>query len=122
MGTVIPSFLTFPSSTGIKLFFSTGIRNENLSGTDIKKAARLGDFFYKHLKADQIRASGAKIVICPCHNCYDQVRDLGKEYDLGIKLMSFKEIFEEILYIPEELKTKEEDEEADEGIVRSSEC
>ena len=48
-------------------------------------------------------------MICPCHNCYDQVRDLGKEYDLGIKFMSFKEIFEEIMYIPEELKAKEEE-------------
>jgi len=65
------------------------------------------------VKADQIKATGAKIVICPCHNCYDQVRDLGKEYDLGIKVMSFKEIFEEIMYIPEELKAREEEEEAE---------
>jgi Fe-S oxidoreductase len=66
-------------------------------------------------KADQVKATGAKIVICPCHNCYDQVRDLGKEYDLGIKVMSFKEIFEEIMHIPEELKAKEEEEVEEEG-------
>ncbi len=65
-------------------------------------------------KADQIKATGAKIVICPCHNCYDQVRDLGKEYDLGIKVLSFKEIFEEIMHIPDELKAKEEEEEGTE--------
>lgn len=66
-------------------------------------------------KADQVKATGAKIVICPCHNCYDQVRDLGKEYDLGIKVMSFKEVFEEIMHIPEELKAKEEEEVEEEG-------
>jgi Fe-S oxidoreductase len=73
------------------------------------------------VKADQIKATGAKIVICPCHNCYDQVRDLGKEYDLGIKVMSFKEIFEEIMYIPEELKAKEEEEEMEEGEGKEAE-
>lgn len=62
------------------------------------------------VKADQIKATGAKIVICPCHNCYDQVNDLGKEYNLGIKVLSFKEIFEQTIHIPEELKAKEEEE------------
>ena len=61
------------------------------------------------VKADQIKATGAKIVICPCHNCYDQVNDLNKEYNLGIKVKSFKEIFEEIMHIPEELKAQEEE-------------
>jgi Fe-S oxidoreductase len=63
------------------------------------------------VKADQIRATGASICITPCHNCYDQIRDLDKEYELGIKVLSFKEMFEEALIIPEELKAKEEDEE-----------
>ena len=61
------------------------------------------------VKADQIKATGAKIVICPCHNCYDQINDLNKEYDLGIKVMSFKEIFDEVMYIPEGLKAKKEE-------------
>ena len=63
------------------------------------------------VKADQIRATGASICITPCHNCYDQIRDLDKEYELGIKVLSFKEMFEDALIIPEELKAKEEDEE-----------
>ena len=62
------------------------------------------------VKADQIRATGASICITPCHNCYDQIRDLNKEYELGIKVLSFKEMFEEALIIPEELKAKEDDE------------
>jgi Fe-S oxidoreductase len=63
------------------------------------------------VKADQIRASGASICIAPCHNCYDQIRDLNKAYDLGIKVQSFKEMFEQALIIPEELRAKDENEE-----------
>jgi Fe-S oxidoreductase len=63
------------------------------------------------VKAEQIRATGASICIAPCHNCYDQIKDLSKEYELGIKVLSFKEMFEEALIIPEELKAKDEDEE-----------
>ena len=61
------------------------------------------------VKAEQIRATGASICITPCHNCYDQLRDLNKEYELGIKVLSFKEMFEEALIIPEDLKAKDED-------------
>jgi Fe-S oxidoreductase len=64
-------------------------------------------------KAEQIRATGASICITPCHNCYDQIRDLNKEYELGIKVLSFKEMFEEALIIPEELKAKDEEEDED---------
>lgn len=63
------------------------------------------------VKADQIRATGATICITPCHNCFDQLRDLNKEYDLGIRVLSFKEMFEEALVIPDELKAKEDSEE-----------
>ena len=32
------------------------------------------------MKADQIKNTGAEIVIAPCHNCRDQImKDLGKE-------------------------------------------
>lgn len=63
------------------------------------------------VKAEQIRATGATICITPCHNCYDQLRDLNKEYELGIRVLSFKEMFEEALIVPDELKAKEEYEE-----------
>jgi Fe-S oxidoreductase len=62
------------------------------------------------VKAEQIKATGATICITPCHNCYDQLRDLNQEYELGIKVLSFKEMFEEALIIPEELKAQDEDE------------
>lgn len=55
------------------------------------------------VKADQIKATGAKHVLTPCHNCYDQVRDLCKEYDLGCSNLQFKELIDEALIIPQEL-------------------
>ncbi|MBW2617841.1 MAG: (Fe-S)-binding protein [Deltaproteobacteria bacterium] len=58
-------------------------------------------------KAEQIRKTGAKVVLTPCHNCFDQVRDLCKEYELGCRNIQFKELIDELLIIPEELKAEE---------------
>ena len=63
------------------------------------------------VKAEQIRATGAKIAIVPCHNCFDQIRDLNKEYDLGIEVKSFKELITESMIIPEEFQPKDDDDE-----------
>lgn len=59
------------------------------------------------VKADQIKATGAKIVIAPCHNCFDQINDLGEKYELGIKVKSLKDILYEIMVIPEKFRSKE---------------
>jgi Fe-S oxidoreductase len=61
------------------------------------------------IKAEQIRKTGAKIVVVPCHNCFDQINDLNTEYDLGIKVMHFKTIMAHNMIIPDEMKPKEED-------------
>lgn len=61
------------------------------------------------VKAEQIRATGAKIVITPCHNCFDQIRDLNKEYNLGVKVLSFKEILTEIMILPEKFQPVEDE-------------
>ncbi len=60
------------------------------------------------VKADQIRETGAKILVVPCHNCYDQINDLNKEYDLGIKVVHFKTIIPQVWDLPDHLKPKEE--------------
>ncbi len=60
-------------------------------------------------KADQIRDTGAKIVFVACHNCIDQIRDLSKEYDLGIKAIHFKEAISELMEVPEEMIPKEDE-------------
>jgi Fe-S oxidoreductase len=56
------------------------------------------------VKAEQIKATGAKIVITPCHNCFDQINDLNEEYELGVKALTLKEIICEMMVIPEEMK------------------
>ena len=43
-------------------------------------------------KAEQIRATGAKIVITSCFNCLTQIRSLNKEYDLGIEVKNILEL------------------------------
>ena len=60
------------------------------------------------LKAEQIKATGAKIVITPCHNCFDQINDLSEEYDLGVKALSLKEIIVESMIVPDHMKLEEE--------------
>ena len=38
-------------------------------------------------KAEQIKKTGAQLVIAPCHNCRDQImKSLSKEYNLGIEV------------------------------------
>ncbi len=59
------------------------------------------------IKAEQIKATGAKLVITPCHNCFDQLNDLNKEYQLGVKIVSFKELITESMIIPEKFQVPE---------------
>lgn len=71
-------------------------------GPEFKKRRMLSG----RIKAEQIKETGAKIVITPCHNCYDQLNDLNKEYDLDIKVLSLKEIICESMVIPDEYKPR----------------
>jgi Fe-S oxidoreductase len=48
-------------------------------------------------KADQIRETGAKIVITNCYNCMTQIRELNKAYELGIEVKSIVELVAESL-------------------------
>jgi Fe-S oxidoreductase len=43
-------------------------------------------------KADQIRKTGAKIVVTGCFNCLTQIRSLNENYDLGIEAKNFAEV------------------------------
>jgi len=62
------------------------------------------------VKAEQIRRTGAKYVIVPCHNCYDQLNDLSAKYNLGTKAIFFKELLVDhgLMHIPDELRPKKE--------------
>ncbi|HVP13262.1 MAG TPA: (Fe-S)-binding protein [Phycisphaerae bacterium] len=44
------------------------------------------------IKADQIRATGAKIVATPCHNCADQLLEISKHYKLGTEIKAVVEM------------------------------
>ncbi|MDD4142439.1 MAG: (Fe-S)-binding protein [Bacteroidales bacterium] len=49
------------------------------------------------IKADQITATGAKIVVTPCHNCVDQLSGINLEYKLGVQIKSIAEIVADTL-------------------------
>jgi Fe-S oxidoreductase len=44
------------------------------------------------LKAEQIRATGGKIVATPCHNCADQLLEINKRYKLGVEIKAVVEL------------------------------
>ena len=48
-------------------------------------------------KAEQIRQTGAKVVVTNCFNCMTQIRDLSKAYELGIEVKSIVELVAESL-------------------------
>lgn len=56
------------------------------------------------VKAEQIRATGARILLVSCHNCFDQIRDLNNEHKLGIKVFLLKEIIAEAMIVPEKFR------------------
>ena len=43
-------------------------------------------------KAEQIRATGAKIIATPCHNCADQLLEISKHYKLGTEVQAVVEL------------------------------
>ncbi len=51
------------------------------------------------IKADQIKKTGATIVATPCHNCIDQLIELNKEYNLGVKIKTISEIVADSLIL-----------------------
>lgn len=42
-------------------------------------------------KAEQVRATGARILVTSCQNCYQQLTDLKKEYDLEVQIKTLAE-------------------------------
>ncbi|MCA1943854.1 MAG: (Fe-S)-binding protein [Desulfovibrio sp.] len=61
-------------------------------------------------KRDQILATGAKLVIAPCHNCWDAIRDLEEHFAIGIRWSFLKPLVVHSAIIPEHLKPQEEEE------------
>ncbi len=63
------------------------------------------------VKRDQILATGCKLVIAPCHNCWDAIRDLEEVYHIGIKWTFLKPLLIKMAIVPDHLKPQEEEEE-----------
>jgi Fe-S oxidoreductase len=63
------------------------------------------------VKAKQIKDTGAKLVITPCHNCRDQImKSLRKEYDfMDVEVKYLWELVADSLIIePREVESEEE--------------
>ncbi len=58
-------------------------------------------------KRDQIINTGAELVIAPCHNCWDAIRDLEEEYKIGIHWSFLKPLVLSMVVVPEHLKPGE---------------
>jgi Fe-S oxidoreductase len=43
-------------------------------------------------KAEQIKATGAKIVATSCHNCLDQLLEINRHYRLGVQVKLLVEL------------------------------
>lgn len=51
------------------------------------------------IKANQIRETGAKVVVTPCHNCVDQLSQLNHTYKLGVKIKTIAELVADAIII-----------------------
>lgn len=51
------------------------------------------------IKADQIRRTGANVVVAPCHNCIDQLNELNKIYKLGVEVKTLSEVVADALIL-----------------------
>ena len=60
------------------------------------------------IKRDQILATEAKIVIAPCHNCWDAIRDLEEVFHIDISWSFLKPLLLSMVEIPEHLKPAED--------------
>jgi Fe-S oxidoreductase len=52
------------------------------------------------VKAEQIKKTGAEIVASPCHNCVDQLQELDRHYNLGVKVKTVTELVADALLLP----------------------
>ncbi|MGV8019182.1 MAG: (Fe-S)-binding protein [Ignavibacteria bacterium] len=44
------------------------------------------------IKAEQIRKTGASVVVTPCHNCVDQLMQIDNKFKLGVQIKTLAEI------------------------------
>ncbi len=52
------------------------------------------------LKAEQIRKTGAEIVVTPCHNCADQLIQINAAFKLNVQIKTIAEIVADAIVMP----------------------
>jgi len=87
-------------------------RAENYCCTGGGGAMSMSEYTPKRLqsakiKADQIRATGAKIVVTSCHNCVDGLNDLIKHYELGCEVKQLVDLVANALVLDDVEKAPE---------------
>jgi len=60
-------------------------------------------------KADQIKATGARIVVAACENCRLQIGDLNEHYDLNVKVNALTDLVVRAMRLPKPLPGMEAD-------------
>ena len=55
------------------------------------------------VKADQLKATGTKIVVTTCHNCVDALTDLVRHYKLGMKVAQMVNLVSNALVVQEKV-------------------
>ncbi len=88
-------------------------RTENFCCTGGGGAMSMEEYAPKRLtsakvKADQLKATGAKIVVTSCHNCVDGLADVIKHYDLGMEVKQLVDLVADALILPEDKPVPEE--------------
>jgi len=53
------------------------------------------------VKADQLAATGVKILLAPCHNCHSGLKDINDHYELGMNIKFIGDIIYEVMEKPE---------------------
>ena len=60
------------------------------------------------VKAEQIQATGAKIVATSCHNCLDQLAEVSRKYKLGVAVKNLCELVADAITLPPVQQTRKQ--------------
>jgi CheY-like chemotaxis protein len=101
-------------------------RAENYCCTGGGGAMSMSEYTPKRLqsakvKADQIRATGAKVVVTSCHNCVDGLNDLIKHYELDCEVKQLVNLVTNALVLPEAEKSAEKPKPGEIAVARVAE-
>jgi len=87
-------------------------RAENYCCTGGGGAMSMSEYTPKRLKsgkvkAEQLKATGAEIVVTSCHNCVDGLTDLIRHYDLGMEVTQLVNLVAEALVLDKPAEEEE---------------